>query len=152
MKVLLQRVTMASVSINGEVVGRIDGGLLALVGIGHGDGQNEVKWLAEKMCCLRIFEDEDAKMNRSLVDTGGGALIVSQFTLLADCRNGRRPAFTDAAHPAHAKQLYETFVEEVRQRDVHVQTGIFAASMQVALVNDGPVTILLERTSNGGSS
>ncbi len=146
MKVLIQRVTSASVTIAGEVVGCIDGGMLALVGVGHGDGPDEVCWLAEKLCGLRIFEDDAGKMNRSLLDVGGSALIVSQFTLLADCQKGRRPAFTDAALPDHARAIYESFVSEVRQRGVPVQTGVFAASMQVALVNDGPVTIMLQRT------
>ena len=146
MKVLIQRVTRASVTVDRQIVGKIDHGLLALVGVGHGDGMPEVEWMADKMSMLRIFEDENGKMNRSLLDIRGEALIVSQFTLLADCRKGRRPAFTDAALPEHANAIYESFVAQVRQQGVHVETGIFAASMQVELVNDGPVTIMLERT------
>lgn len=148
MKVLIQRVSRASVSVDQQVVGRIDQGVLALVGVGHGDGVPEARWLAEKMVMLRIFEDQAGKMNRSLLDIQGEALVVSQFTLLADCRKGRRPAFTDAALPQHANSIYETFVALVREQGVRVQTGVFAATMQVELVNDGPVTILLERTPN----
>ncbi len=146
LKVLIQRVSEASVRVDGAVVGQIGQGLLTLVGVGHGDGLDQVRYLAEKMCCLRIFEDEHGKMNRSLVEVGGAALIVSQFTLMADCRKGRRPAFTDAAKPNLAEQLYEAFVDEVRAHGVAVETGVFAASMQVALINNGPVTILLERS------
>jgi D-aminoacyl-tRNA deacylase len=151
-KVLIQRVSRASVTVDGEVVGQIGQGLLAFVGVGHGDGLPEVEWMAEKMSMLRVFEDEEGKMNRSLVDVGGEALIVSQFTLLADCRKGRRPAFTDAALPARANEIYEAFIARLRQQGVRVATGRFAASMQVELVNEGPVTIMLERTASGNES
>ena len=145
-KVLVQRVLQASVTVEQKVVGEISQGLLAFVGVAHADGLEQVRWLAEKFCQLRVFEDQQGRMNRSLQEIQGSALIVSQFTLLADCRKGRRPAFTDAAAPEHARAMYEAFIDEVRLRQVPVQTGIFAASMQVALINDGPVTLLLERS------
>lgn len=145
MRVLVQRVLQASVSIDGRIVSEIGTGFLALVGIARGDRRGDCEWLADKTCQLRVFQDDQGRMNRSLLDVGGAALIVSQFTLLADCRQGRRPAFTRAAAPDEARALYEAFIDEVRRRGVPVQTGVFAASMQIALVNDGPVTILLER-------
>ena len=145
MKVVLQRVAQASVSVDGRVVGQIDRGLVTLVGIGHGDGEEQARWLATKTVELRIFNDEEGKMNRSLADVGGAMLVISQFTLLGDCRKGRRPAFTDAAHPDLAKRLYERFAELVAEQGVRVERGIFAADMKVSLVNDGPVTMILER-------
>ncbi len=145
MRVVLQRVTRASVTVGGKIVGSIQHGLMILVGIGHGDTSREAKWLADKTADLRIFADKDGKMNQSLVDVGGGALVVSQFTLLGDCRKGRRPAFTDAADPSEAKQVYETFADLLAARGIEVQRGIFAADMQVTLTNDGPVTIVIDR-------
>ena len=144
MRVLLQRVTSASVRVGDQIVGQIHHGLLALVGIGHGDTPGDVVRLAEKTARLRIFADRSGKMNHSVVDVGGGVLAVSQFTLLADCRRGRRPAFTDAADPSIAKELYEQYCHHLSNQNIPVATGIFAADMSVSLTNDGPVTILLE--------
>ena len=148
MRVVLQRVTSASVTVEAQVVGEIGHGLLVLVGIGHGDTQAEVQWLADKTADLRIFEDENGKMNRSVSDINGSVLVVSQFTLLGDCRKGRRPAFTDAAEPGLSKQLYETYADLLHKRGLNVQRGIFAADMKVALVNDGPVTMIIDRVPN----
>ncbi|TWU59460.1 D-tyrosyl-tRNA(Tyr) deacylase [Rubripirellula tenax] len=145
MRVVIQRVTQASVHVDGTVVGEVQGGLLVLVGIGQGDTQSEVRWLAEKTASLRIFSDGDGKMNLSIKDIGGSALVVSQFTLLADCQKGRRPAFTDAADPDIAKRLYQQFAEELAILGVPVERGVFAADMKVSLVNDGPVTIVIDR-------
>ena len=145
MRVVLQRVTAASVTVDGEIVGEIANGLLVLVGIGHSDTEVQVRWMADKTAELRIFEDEQGKMNRSLLDTRGGALVVSQFTLLGDCRKGRRPAFTAAAEPTMANELYERFADLLAERGIEVQRGIFAADMKVSLINDGPVTMILDR-------
>jgi len=139
----IQRVTEASVTVEGEVVGRIGTGLVVLLGVATGDADQDAQQMAQKICELRIFEDENGKMNRSLLDAGGQLLAVSQFTLLGDCRKGRRPSFIGAAPPEEAQRLYELFVAAVKSRDVHTETGRFRAMMQVALVNDGPVTILL---------
>jgi len=147
MRVVLQRVTSASVTVEGTIVGQIDHGLLILVGIAHGDSPKNAQWLANKTADLRIFEDEQDKMNLSLIDTGGSALVVSQFTLLADCRKGRRPAFTDAADPELADRLYKHFAESLRARGIRVEQGTFAADMKVTLVNDGPVTMVIDRDS-----
>jgi D-tyrosyl-tRNA(Tyr) deacylase len=144
MRACVQRVTQASVTIAGEVVGRIDQGLLVLLGVAGGDVVNDANYLAEKIVGLRIFEDEAGKMNRSLLDVGGAMLVVSQFTLLGDCRSGRRPGFSDAAAPEAAVALYESFVAEVRKLGIAVETGRFRENMAVALVNDGPVTLLLD--------
>lgn len=144
MKVILQRSRNASVDIDGETVGRIDFGLVALVGIGHGDTAATVESIADKTAWLRIFADENGKMNRSVIDVGGGVLAISQFTLMADCRRGRRPAFTAAAPPDIAKKLYEVYLDRLRHHGLNVQPGVFAADMQVSLVNDGPVTIVLD--------
>lgn len=146
MRVVLQRVTSAQVQVDREIVAAIDLGLLALVGVGIGDTEQEAQWLADKTVDLRIFPDDADRMNRSVIDAAGSVLVVSQFTLLGDCRKGRRPAFTDAAQPDIANQLYLRYAELVRQRGVPVQCGVFAADMKVSLVNDGPVTMLLERT------
>lgn len=147
MRIVLQRVVSASVEVNGQIVGQIDAGLLALVGIGHGDTDEQVRWLAEKTADLRIFTDEQGKMNRSVVDIGGSVLVVSQFTLLGDCRKGRRPAFTDAAPPELANRLYLRFAELISERGIPVQRGVFAADMKVSLVNDGPVTMVIDRVA-----
>jgi len=146
-KIVLQRVAAASVTVDGETVGAIDHGLVALVGVGQGDTESEADWMVAKTAELRLFQDTAGKMNRSVIDVGGGVLVISQFTLLADCRKGRRPAFTNAAEPTLAKRLYEYYSDRLRARGITVQTGIFAADMQVSLVNDGPVTIVLERQS-----
>lgn len=131
-------------TVAGEVTGRIGRGLAVLLGVAPDDGPVEVDWLAEKLVNLRIFEDEDGKMNRSLVEVGGAMLVVSQFTLFGDCRKGRRPSFTDAAPPELAEQLYEEFVARVRSFGVEAATGTFRAHMDVSLVNDGPVTMWID--------
>lgn len=144
MRVLLQRVRKASVTVSGETVGETGHGILLFVGITHGDTRADADWLAKKSAGLRIFEDEAGKMNRSLLDIGGGALVVSQFTLYADCRKGRRPGFDTAGDPAAANDLYEYFVERLKSEGVaHVATGRFGADMLVSLENDGPATFLL---------
>jgi D-tyrosyl-tRNA(Tyr) deacylase len=132
------------VTVDGDVVGRIGTGLVVLLGVGQGDGEGEVAWLADKVVGLRIFEDEAGKMNRSLADVGGAMLVVSQFTLYGDCRRGRRPSFTDAALPELAERLYERFVAKVRETGIEVATGRFREHMDVALVNDGPVTLWID--------
>lgn len=144
MRACVQRVSQASVTVDGQVVGRIGRGLLVLLGVTVDDESKDASYLAEKITTLRIFNDDDGKMNRSLLDTGGQMLVVSQFTLLGDCRKGRRPSFIQAAGPEIAQRLYELFVAQVQSVGVLVQTGRFQAQMDVALVNDGPVTILLD--------
>lgn len=144
MKVLLQRVSRAQVSVAGALKGKIDRGLLLLVGVGPEDSEKESMLLADKCAGLRIFSDEDGKMNLSLLDVGGGALVVSQFTLYGDCSKGRRPGFGGAADPEKANALYLQFAEALRDLGVHVETGMFGAHMEVELVNDGPVTLMLE--------
>jgi D-aminoacyl-tRNA deacylase len=145
MRVLLQRVSRAEVRIDGRVTGRIDAGLAILVGFTHSDGEEQVAWMADKILGLRIFGDEDDKMNRTVGDIGGAVLVVSQFTLYGDAQKGRRPSFIDAARPAQAIPLYERFIALLRERGVRTETGEFGAKMDVELVNDGPVTIWLER-------
>ncbi|MDY0268491.1 D-aminoacyl-tRNA deacylase [Trichloromonas sp.] len=144
MRAVLQRVASAHVEVDGKRVGEIGRGLLILLGVEQGDGAEDVRYLAEKSAQLRIFEDAAGKMNLSLADVGGQALVVSQFTLLADCRKGRRPGFSRAALPEPADLLYQQFVTLLRERGLTVATGIFQAEMQVHLVNDGPVTLLLD--------
>lgn len=144
MRVCLQRVSEASVQVDGEQVGAIGHGVLVLLGIGQQDTSHEVKQLVDKIVNLRIFADEQQKMNLSLLDVGGQMLVISQFTLWGDCRKGRRPSFVEAADPELAEPLYEEFVEEVRSRGVTAETGRFGAMMQVSLVNDGPVTLVIE--------
>lgn len=144
MRAVIQRVSKASVSIQGDLVASIDFGLVVLLGVAQGDTIKDAEYLAEKISGLRIFEDEQQKMNRSLQDVKGTILVVSQFTLLGDCRKGRRPGFSGAAPPAMADQLYQKFVYFLRLRDIDVVTGIFQAEMDVALVNKGPVTLLLD--------
>ncbi len=144
MRACLQRVLEASVTVDTELVGRIDRGLLILLGVGQEDTPQDAEALADKIVELRIFEDDEGKMNRSLLDVQGELLAVSQFTLLADCRKGRRPSFVQAAPPELAERLYEAFVARVRARGVTTATGRFRAHMHVALINDGPVTIVLD--------
>jgi D-tyrosyl-tRNA(Tyr) deacylase len=144
-RVLVQRVTSASVTIDGRVAGSIDRGLLLLVGFRADDVADSLEWMADKVVGLRIFSDDEGKMNRSAEDVGGGLLVVSQFTLYGDVAKGKRPSFIDAARPETAVPLYERFIEMLRTRIPGVETGEFGADMQVALVNDGPVTIWLER-------
>ncbi len=144
MKALLQRVTHARVIVNNETVGSIEQGFLILLGIGKEDGESQIKQLAEKIVYLRVFEDDQGKMNRSLLDIGGQALVVSQFTLYADVRKGRRPSFTNAAPPALAEPLVERFKQALANSGLKVEGGIFGAHMDVELLNDGPVTIWLD--------
>ena len=144
MRALIQRVSSASVTIAREEVAAIKGGLLILLGVAHGDGEGECDYLAAKCAGLRIFRDQEDKMNRSVADVGGEVIVVSQFTLYADCRKGKRPAFVDAAPPETAIPLYERFVEKLRETGLRVGTGRFGADMQVSLLNDGPVTILMD--------
>ena len=144
MRAVIQRVTSASVTVAGELVSEIGEGLLIFLGIAHDDTAAELDYIANKVINLRIFEDSEGKMNRSLLDTGGAALVVSQFTLYGDCRKGRRPSFIDAARPEQAKALYEQFIDVLASRNIRTQGGTFQAMMDVQLVNDGPVTILLD--------
>jgi D-tyrosyl-tRNA(Tyr) deacylase len=145
MRAVVQRVSRASVSVDGEIVGRIGCGVVVLVGVTHGDTQEQAEWLARKVAGLRIFEDSAGKMNAGLLDVNGAALVVSQFTLYADARKGRRPSFTEAAPPEEAEPLVDHFARALRDLGVPVETGIFQAHMLVEIHNDGPVTILLER-------
>lgn len=144
MRAVIQRVASARVLVNSEVVGEIGAGLLVLLGVTHGDTAEQAAYLAGKVAGLRVFEDSGGRMNRSLADVGGSVLAVSQFTLYGDCRKGRRPSFDAAANPEDARQLYDRFVADLRGLRVPVATGVFQAHMQVELVNDGPVTILLD--------
>jgi D-tyrosyl-tRNA(Tyr) deacylase len=144
MRAVVQRVSRASVSVNGEIVGRIDRGLLVLLGVAEPDTQDDVIQLASKIVGLRIFPDDEGKMNRSLLEVGGRMLVVSQFTLLGDCRKGRRPSFIEAARPEQAVELYRGFVAEARGQGAEVETGRFQEHMDVELINDGPVTLILD--------
>ena len=144
MRAVVQRVKQSSVKAGNEIVGQIGRGLLVLLGVARDDTIKDADYLVNKIINLRIFEDQDGKMNRSLLETGGELLAVSQFTLLADCRKGRRPSFVEAADPHKATDLYEKFVDRVRENGVKVQTGRFRAMMEVALINDGPVTVIIE--------
>ena len=148
MRLLLQRVTRASVTVDDAIVGEIGPGLVILVGVGHGDDEATVSAMAGKAVDLRIFRDDEGKTNRSLIDVGGAVLAVSQFTLFADTRKGRRPSFLDAAPPELGNALYEKFCAAVEERGVKVARGIFGAEMEVDLVNDGPMTIWLDSTAN----
>ena len=149
MRAVIQRVREATVSVDGVVVGQIGPGLLVLLGVGGGDGLAEATLLAEKIAHLRIFPDDKGRFNRALLDIGGSTLVVSQFTLYADVRRGRRPSFSDAAQPELAAPLVEAFVAALRRHGVTVATGSFGAYMQVALINDGPVTIILDSETFG---
>jgi D-tyrosyl-tRNA(Tyr) deacylase len=144
MRAVIQRVTRASVRVEGSIVGEIGAGLLVLLGVATGDGEEDARFLADKVAALRIFEDAEGKMNRSVSDTQGGVLAVSQFTLLGDVRKGNRPSFMAAAPPAEASALYDRFCVLLREKGLEVATGVFRADMKVELVNDGPVTILLD--------
>jgi D-aminoacyl-tRNA deacylase len=144
MRAVVQRVTGASVIVGGEVAGRAERGILVYLGVAAGDSESDAVWLADKAANLRIFEDAAGVMNRSAVEEGGSALVISQFTLLADARKGRRPSYSGAAGPEEAKPLYERFVELLRGYLPRVETGLFQAEMRVAYVNEGPVTILLD--------
>lgn len=144
MRAVIQRVKESSVSVNNRIVGKISKGLLVLLGVAGDDGVNEAEYLAEKIIHLRIFEDENGKMNRSLLETGVEMLVVSQFTLLGDCKKGRRPSFVNAANPEKANELYEYFVKKVGNKGISVETGQFRAMMDVSLINDGPVTLIVE--------
>lgn len=144
MRAVIQRVSQASVEVDGQIVGAIGPGLLVLLGVGQGDAVAEARLLAEKTAQLRIFADHEGRFNRSLTDVGGSALVVSQFTLYADVRKGRRPSFTDAAPPEVAAPLVTAYADALRAQGVAVESGVFGASMRVALVNEGPVTITLD--------
>jgi len=148
MRAVIQRVSRAQVRVSGQSTGSIGAGLLVLLGVGRGDTSQEADYLLDKIVQLRIFEDAQGKMNLSLLEVGGELLVISQFTLYADCRKGRRPSFTDASAPDDAQKLYDYFVGAARTRGVKVATGIFQAIMEVELVNSGPVTILLDSSKN----
>lgn len=144
MKAVIQRVTQSAVAVDGKTVSSIQNGLLILLGVSQNDREADADYLSDKIVHLRIFEDTAGKMNLSLLETGGEALVVSQFTLLGDCRKGRRPSFIDAAPPDMANQLYEYFTQKLKEKGISVQTGVFRAMMDVSLVNNGPVTMILE--------
>jgi D-tyrosyl-tRNA(Tyr) deacylase len=144
MRAVLQRVSSANVNVNGDSLSQIERGWLVLLGVGQQDNPEDARYLAEKTAQIRAFTDENAKMNLSVVDIKGSVLVVSQFTLYADCRKGRRPGFSSAAPPDQAERLYHTFVEHLRGHGLDVKTGQFQAHMEVSLVNDGPVTLLLD--------
>lgn len=144
MRAVVQRVTASEVRVGNEMVGHIGRGLLVLLGVSRTDEEKEADYLADKIAHLRIFEDDQGKMNRSLIEKGGEAMVVSQFTLLGDCRKGRRPSFVEAAPPDKAEKLYEYFVNQLKLKGISVATGRFQAMMAVSLVNDGPVTLILE--------
>ncbi len=144
MRAVVQRVTSADVKIDGEVKGRIDNGFMVLLGVGNDDTAEDMKYIADKIINLRVFSDENDKMNLSLADVGGSMLVISQFTLYGDCSHGRRPYFGDAMEPVGANKMYEDFVAYVRDKGIYTETGEFGADMKVSLTNDGPVTIILE--------
>lgn len=157
MKAVVQRVGASRVEVDGELVGAIDRGLLVYLGVAAGDETRDLEWLADKVSGLRIFEDDQGKMNRDVAEVGGGVLVISQFTLLGDCRKGRRPSFTGAMPPEPAERLYESFVALLRTKGVPVATGRFRADMKVFSLNDGPITMLIdsregEARSPGASS
>ncbi|MDR2634026.1 MAG: D-tyrosyl-tRNA(Tyr) deacylase [Treponema sp.] len=144
MRAVVQRVRDASVSVEGLIQGKIAGGLLVYLGVAQGDSEADARYLAEKIPCLRIFEDPQGKMNRSVRDTGGGLLVVSQFTLLGDARKGRRPSYSAAAESTLAQDLYEYFIARIREQGLCCESGIFQTHMEVRSINDGPVTLLLD--------
>ena len=143
-RAVVQRVSEASVSVEGKITGQIGAGLCALIGVGQADAEEDARWLSDKIVDLRIFEDEAGKMNRSLLDSKGALLAISQFTLFGDARKGARPGFIDAARPSRAQPLYDRFCALCRARGVEVEEGVFRATMQVRIVNEGPVTLLLD--------
>ena len=145
MKLVIQRVKNASVEVDKKIVGKIDKGYLVLLGVTHTDTKETADYLVKKLCNLRIFEDENGKMNLNINQVNGSLLIVSQFTLYGDCTDGNRPSFTNAAKPDFANELYEYFCEKCSEKNIHVEKGIFGADMKVSLLNDGPVTIILEK-------
>lgn len=151
MRALIQRVSQAKVEVDGAITGEIGKGLLVFLGVAKPDTAVDAGFLVNKVIQLRIFPDDEGKMNRSLADAGGSLLVVSQFTLYGDCRKGRRPSFDAAAPPDQARSLYEHFVTEARRAGVHVETGVFQAHMDVSLVNDGPVTLLVESPNTPSS-
>lgn len=148
MRAVVQRVTSSSVTVEGETTGKIDKGLMVLLGVADGDTDKDVTYMVDKIVNLRIFEDENDKMNLSLQDIGGSLLVVSQFTLLGDCRKGRRPSFIEAAKPEIADNLYQKFVDKARSMGIRTETGRFQTHMMVELINDGPVTILVDSNKN----
>lgn len=148
MRIVLQRVSRAQVRVEGQTVGQIGAGLLVLLGVGNGDSTREADYLLEKLIHLRIFEDDQGKLNRSLLDIQGELMVISQFTLYADCRKGRRPSFTDAAPPETARALYEYFLGKAKTTGIRTASGVFQTLMDVELVNSGPVTILLDSSKN----
>ncbi len=151
MRAVVQRVSRAAVRVEGRAVGEIGPGLLVLLGVAPGDGEREAGWMADKLAALRIFEDAEGKMNRSVADAGGGLLVVSQFTLYGDARKGNRPSFTGAAPPEPANALYERVCALLREKQLPVAQGVFRAMMSVELVNEGPVTILLDSPAPPGA-
>ena len=151
MRAVVQRVTYAKVEVDGAVAGEIGPGLLVLLGVAKGDTTSDADFLAAKVSQLRIFADEAGKMNRSVAEAGGAMLVVSQFTLYGDCRKGRRPSFDSAAAPEDARRLYEYYVDVTRRTGLHVETGVFQADMKVSLLNDGPVTLIVESPSRSES-
>jgi len=144
LRAVVQRVCRAEVRVDGKSTGKIGKGLCVLLGVHREDERDDIRWMAEKLVNLRIFEDDSGKMNRSLLDVGGSLLVVSQFTLYGDCRKGRRPSFVDAAGPEKAKAFYEDFIEMVRSMGIHTAEGVFQAMMDVELTNQGPVTLVVE--------
>jgi D-tyrosyl-tRNA(Tyr) deacylase len=144
MRAVVQRVSYGRVTVSGDTVGEIGPGLVVLLGVEVGDTERDAEYMADKICNLRIFEDDGGKMNLSVLDTGGGMLVVSQFTLLGDCRKGRRPSFTGAAEPGEADRLYKYFNRQCTEKGIKVETGVFQAHMKVELENDGPVTLLVD--------
>lgn len=144
MRVVIQRVKYANVKVDDKIVGEINEGMLVLLGIKNGDTRKEMEWLANKIVGLRIFEDEDGKMNKELKDIGGEILLISQFTLYGDCIKGKRPSFIEAARPEVAIPLYEELIENIKSKNIKVETGVFGADMKVELLNDGPVTLVID--------
>ena len=148
MRTVVQKVTRSSVTVEGEVKGKIGSGLMVLIGVAEGDTEEDAAYIADKISKLRIFEDEQEKLNLSVKDVGGEVLAISQFTLLADARKGRRPSFSHAARPEEANALYQKVIEGIRESGIHVEEGVFQTHMEVEIINDGPVTILLDSRKN----
>lgn len=148
MRAILQRVLNASVKVDGQTIGEIGKGLLVFLGVGEGDTENDLKYIADKCIGLRIFSDEEDKMNLSLTDVGGQMLVISQFTLYGDCRKGRRPSFSASMEPVKAKEMYERFIEYIKEAGIKTEHGEFGADMKVELINDGPVTLMLDSTKS----